>query len=373
MRNRGSERLAGFPQGHTVNRDHAPGCVHGAFHGILSQLLTISSWFQVSFLFPGLDAPWGSAWPRQSLYPQRPDVYSDWVDCEGSAVKLLSPDSGPTAQQGQSSTGRAVTRWRALQVTRLVQRQDPNPPWERRPGSQGAAGEIPSPLIRQRNWWPAELAVLSRDWWALLWAPRAAWEAGPVGVAQMASPNDKVNSNMSWRHCQPAAYLSCHSGLVEQGPHPPTPSSSLPVWGLFTGNWFLVGLGGKHGDSISTTDVGRFPSCLEVTNNNKSKYLALMKCWPLFWALYPNRFSTHDSPKGHAAAAKSLQSCPTLCDPRGGAHQAPPSLGFSGQEHWSGLPFSNAWKWSRVWLLATPWTAAYQASPSMGFSRQEYY
>ena len=66
------------------------------------------------------------------------------------------------------------------------------------------------------------------------------------------------------------------------------------------------------------------------------------------------------------------------------AHQAPPSLGFSRQEHWSGLPFpspvheSEKWKvkvksLSRVRLLATPWTAAYQASPSMGFSRQEYW
>ena len=63
------------------------------------------------------------------------------------------------------------------------------------------------------------------------------------------------------------------------------------------------------------------------------------------------------------------------------AHQAPPSLGFSRQEHWSGLPFpSNAWKWkvkvkllSRVRLLVTPWTAAYQAPLSMGFSRQECY
>ena len=42
-----------------------------------------------------------------------------------------------------------------------------------------------------------------------------------------------------------------------------------------------------------------------------------------------------------AAAAKSLQSCPTLCDPRTAAHQAPPSLGFSRQEHWSGLPFPS--------------------------------
>ena len=40
-----------------------------------------------------------------------------------------------------------------------------------------------------------------------------------------------------------------------------------------------------------------------------------------------------------AAAAKSLQSCPTLCDPIDTAHQALPSLGFSRQEHWSGLPF----------------------------------
>ena len=61
------------------------------------------------------------------------------------------------------------------------------------------------------------------------------------------------------------------------------------------------------------------------------------------------------------------------------AHQAPPSLGFSRQEHWSGLPFPSpmhesevAQSFSRVQLLATPWAAAYQAPLSMGFSRQEY-
>jgi len=42
-----------------------------------------------------------------------------------------------------------------------------------------------------------------------------------------------------------------------------------------------------------------------------------------------------------AAAAKSLQSCPTLSDPITAAHQAPPSLGFSRQEQWSGLPFPS--------------------------------
>ena len=73
-----------------------------------------------------------------------------------------------------------------------------------------------------------------------------------------------------------------------------------------------------------------------------------------------------------------------LCaTPQTAAHQAPPSLGFSRQEHWSGLPFpspmheSEKWKWSRSVvcrsLFVTPWTAAYQAPPSMGFSRQEYW
>ena len=52
------------------------------------------------------------------------------------------------------------------------------------------------------------------------------------------------------------------------------------------------------------------------------------------------------------AAAKSLQSYPTLCDPIDGSPPGSPSLGFSRQEHWSGLPFpspmheSEKWKWS---------------------------
>ena len=67
-----------------------------------------------------------------------------------------------------------------------------------------------------------------------------------------------------------------------------------------------------------------------------------------------------------------------LCaTPENAAHQAPPSLGFSRQEHWSGLPFPSPMHESEsevaqsCRLLATPWTAAYQALLSMGFSRQE--
>ena len=63
-------------------------------------------------------------------------------------------------------------------------------------------------------------------------------------------------------------------------------------------------------------------------------------------------------------------------------HQAPPSLGFSRQKHWSGLPLpspmheSEKWKWIHSVVSdpqPTPRTAAYQATPSMGFSRQKYW
>ena len=81
-----------------------------------------------------------------------------------------------------------------------------------------------------------------------------------------------------------------------------------------------------------------------------------------------------------AAAAKSLQSCPILCDPIDGSPPGSPVPGILQAKtlEWVAISFSNAWRWknkvkslSRVWLLATPWTAAHQAPPSMGFSRQE--
>ena len=110
-----------------------------------------------------------------------------------------------------------------------------------------------------------------------------------------------------------------------------------------------------------------------------------------------------------AAAAKSLQSCPTLCDPIDGS---PPGstgpgilqartlewvvisfsnawkwkvkvkslMGFSRQEYWSGVPLPSPWlkllllsHFSRVRLCATPETEAHQAPPSLGFSRQEHW
>ena len=83
-----------------------------------------------------------------------------------------------------------------------------------------------------------------------------------------------------------------------------------------------------------------------------------------------------------AAAAKSLQSCPTLCNPIDSSPPGPtvPGILQARTLEWVAISSSNAWKWkvkvkslSCVQLLATPWTVAYQAPPSMGLSRQEYW
>ena len=110
----------------------------------------------------------------------------------------------------------------------------------------------------------------------------------------------------------------------------------------------------------------------------KCKQISL---WVLtFWGIY-SEVKLLDQMVAAAAAAKLLQSCPTLCDPIDGSPPGSPVPGILQARtlEWVAICFSNAWKWkmkvkllSRVWLFATPWTAAYQAPLSMGFSRQEY-
>ena len=86
--------------------------------------------------------------------------------------------------------------------------------------------------------------------------------------------------------------------------------------------------------------------------------------WPMWKIFLPYRFS------------------PTLCDPIDGSLPGSPIPGiFQARTlEWIAISFSNAWKWkvklkslSRLWLFMTPWTSAYQAPPPMGFSRQEYW
>ena len=104
-----------------------------------------------------------------------------------------------------------------------------------------------------------------------------------------------------------------------------------------------------------------------------------------FWVIYPFGLSLSVRMEflqsaipaaAAAAAAKLLQSCPTLCGPIDGS---PPGSSVPGilqarTLEWVAISFSNAWKWkvkvkslSHSWLLATPWTAAHQAPPSMDF------
>ena len=80
--------------------------------------------------------------------------------------------------------------------------------------------------------------------------------------------------------------------------------------------------------------------------------------------------------------AKSLQSCPTLCDPIDSSPPGSPVPGILQARtlEWAAIAFSNAWEWkvkakslSHVRLFATLWTAAHQAPLSMGFSKQEYW
>ena len=125
------------------------------------------------------------------------------------------------------------------------------------------------------------------------------------------------------------------------------------------------------------TGVGSLSLLQGIFPTQESNWGLLHCRWILLPAELPGK-----SRQTVAAAAKSLQSCPTLCDPRDSSPPGSPVPGILQARtlEWVAISFSSAWKWkvkvkllSRVRLLATPWTAAYQALPSMGFSRQEYW
>ena len=120
-------------------------------------------------------------------------------------------------------------------------------------------------------------------------------------------------------------------------------------------------------------------SCMHI--HLKCDFAGHLKQWTLF--LHP-LYLAHVTCFGqcYCCAAKSLPSCPTLCDPIDGSplNSAIPGILQARTLEWVAISFSNTWKWkvevkslSRVWLFMTPWTVAYQALPPMGFSRQEYW
>ena len=112
--------------------------------------------------------------------------------------------------------------------------------------------------------------------------------------------------------------------------------------------------------------------CLKYKRTGVKHLLSFARICLFFWEGKPSRRHEIMSylPKlGAAAAAKSLLSCPTLCDPIDGSPPGSPIPGILQARtlEWVAISFSNAWRWkvkvkslSRVWLLVTPWTAAHQ-------------
>ena len=120
---------------------------------------------------------------------------------------------------------------------------------------------------------------------------------------------------------------------------------------------------------------------LDERSQRRSKQMARNSA---FMNAQDRNYKNVNSPQTNrlTTAAKSLQSYSTLCDPIDGSPPGSPVPGILQARtlEWVAISFSNAWKWkvkwkslSCVWLLVTPWTAAYQDPPSMGFSRQEYW
>ena len=115
-------------------------------------------------------------------------------------------------------------------------------------------------------------------------------------------------------------------------------------------------------------------SLLQGIFPTRGSYTGLVHCrWILYQWATREAFS---SPA--AAAAKSLQSSLTQCNPIDGSPPGSPVPGILQARtlEWVAISFSNAWKWnvkvkslSRVWLLVISWTAAHQAPLSMGFSK----
>ena len=115
---------------------------------------------------------------------------------------------------------------------------------------------------------------------------------------------------------------------------------------------------------------------IKLLNHNKCNETDLF-----FFTVHKNHMKKKDWIM-YTITTKSLQSCPTLCDPIDGSPPGSPVPGILQARtlDWVAISLSNAWKWKvKVKLLScvrpsgTPWTTAFHAPPSMGFSRQGYW
>ena len=151
----------------------------------------------------------------------------------------------------------------------------------------------------------------------------------------------------------------------------------MTYWGR--GTWIQ----GIFDISVRSLDLRRLWRAIGQWTQIALGWLALPPGTKLDWNKKDcNQVVNYYSNFAAAALAASLQSCPTLCN---SVDCSPPGSSVPGilqarTLEWVAISFSNAWKWkvkvkslSCVWSSVTPWTAAHQAPPSMGFSRQEYW
>ena len=136
-----------------------------------------------------------------------------------------------------------------------------------------------------------------------------------------------------------------------------------------TKTWLKV----RKGSEVASTGLlstHKFSLIIQLPNIVNCEHLLL-----IYYSLFKKR-------KLLFATAKSLQSCPTLCDPIDGSPlgSSVPGILQARTLEWVAISFSSAGKWkvkvkslSRAWLLVTAWHGAHQAPPSMGFARHEYW
>ena len=120
-----------------------------------------------------------------------------------------------------------------------------------------------------------------------------------------------------------------------------------------------------------------FPSPEDLPNRDRTWVSHIVSRCFTIWATRKVLEKTYATA---AAAAKSLQSFPTLYIDGSPPGSPVPGILQERTLEWVAISFSNAWKWkvkvkspSRVRLFSIPWTTAYQAPPFMRFSRQEYW
>ena len=168
-------------------------------------------------------------------------------------------------------------------------------------------------------------------------------------------------SNWSLLHCRRILYQLSYEGSS-------VPYVNKYIFQIISVYWCFV---------FSTTILTSINIFDIHTQRERDVYIHTNKTTIFFFLAVQRGLQDLSSP-----AAKSLQLCPTLCDPIDGS---PPGSSVPGilqarTLEWVAISFSNAWKWkvkvkslSCVRLLAPPWTVAYQAPPSRGLSRQEYW